>query len=798
MLILAVALVAAVIALYWEQLLTPEQKMQYGLVFSAADDYAARARQHPENAELLTDYVDSLVATGNLGRAFYLADLHGVKNDRLAGLREALDKSLAAREQKEVYDITADPAVAELAELPVFPAMQYLEGYQHALLGDWVSARNNFAAIEEQQLAPALRHHLRYYLARSYRLIGNAEEQSRIEGLLKSIIEDQPDPQLVSKARYNLIAWYLSDAFPAPQKANDPDPLALAKDQALLMSLGEHRWSSQKSLNELSAYALDHGDHRLAWEMSQLALLAGPEELAGKQSGEVLMGTLEAILDGSAGWGIDGDGALTMELMPGVFTALARCGARHGFAESAAGLLDRLKPHVTDRGRWEELRVGLAVCYASVDDVQGMRRLMADANLRDLSDPSLSEIYYRYALMLEADREWNTALDYYTSAFKLGGEHAATAGYRRYAIIKRVQDPLRLEQAIGYLTEVVEQYPNSDEMPKAIEELLPLLIYGNHLDAARKLIDWAPTVGQLSSYYTPELDRTRTQLAEVCHYWDAYLARRRGDSGTEADALSRIPCRYWNYYELTANYPPRPRLESGPVLLDQPECAGEYLAGLGLYDAAAEYYSDHETGNPLQQYLDYRNRSVTASLGSNQWHATELLESGMITEQPLLDYILAEAYPRPFPDEVAAASAEFGIPENLIYAVMKKESNFKPESVSWAGAHGLMQVMAPTARWLNSKYGMGIDTTDIDAPRVNIRLGTAYLASLYEIFGAGKTRWVIHGYNGGDGNVRKWRERYGEDLALFTELVPNEENEGFGKKVTRYYKMYEWLGDRDS
>jgi len=65
---------------------------------------------------------------------------------------------------------------------------------------------------------------------------------------------------------------------------------------------------------------------------------------------------------------------------------------------------------------------------------------------------------------------------------------------------------------------------------------------------------------------------------------------------------------------------------------------------------------------------------------------------------------------------------------------------------------------------------------------------------LSEIFGKGDIRGIIHAYNGGDGNLRKWRERYGSDQILLTELVPNEENETFSKKVIRYYKIYEWLG----
>ena len=104
--------------------------------------------------------------------------------------------------------------------------------------------------------------------------------------------------------------------------------------------------------------------------------------------------------------------------------------------------------------------------------------------------------------------------------------------------------------------------------------------------------------------------------------------------------------------------------------------------------------------------------------------------------------------------------------------------------------------MPPTARWLDGKYNMQIGSAELTEPAVNIRLGAAYLASLQEMFGAGKTREMIHAYNGGDGNFRKWRDRYGADQVLLTELIPNEENETFGKKVIRYFKVYDWLESR--
>lgn len=68
----------------------------------------------------------------------------------------------------------------------------------------------------------------------------------------------------------------------------------------------------------------------------------------------------------------------------------------------------------------------------------------------------------------------------------------------------------------------------------------------------------------------------------------------------------------------------------------------------------------------------------------------------------------------------------YGIPEALIRAVMKVESDFDPHVVSSAGAQGLMQLMPDTARL------MGV--TDSFDPRQNIMGGARYLQVLARRF----------------------------------------------------------------
>ena len=50
-------------------------------------------------------------------------------------------------------------------------------------------------------------------------------------------------------------------------------------------------------------------------------------------------------------------------------------------------------------------------------------------------------------------------------------------------------------------------------------------------------------------------------------------------------------------------------------------------------------------------------------------------------------------YPRKFREQVEVAATKYGIEPNLLYAIIKAESNFCETAVSSVGAIGLMQIL---------------------------------------------------------------------------------------------------------
>jgi soluble lytic murein transglycosylase-like protein len=109
------------------------------------------------------------------------------------------------------------------------------------------------------------------------------------------------------------------------------------------------------------------------------------------------------------------------------------------------------------------------------------------------------------------------------------------------------------------------------------------------------------------------------------------------------------------------------------------------------------------------------------------------------------------------------AAALYQLPEALIRAIMKIESDYDPRVLSCAGARGLMQIMPSVEK------DMGID--DVWDPRQNIMGGTRLLRKLANRFG-GDLTLTIAGYHAGSGAIEKYHgvPPY-ETTQLYVELV---------------------------
>ena len=109
------------------------------------------------------------------------------------------------------------------------------------------------------------------------------------------------------------------------------------------------------------------------------------------------------------------------------------------------------------------------------------------------------------------------------------------------------------------------------------------------------------------------------------------------------------------------------------------------------------------------------------------------------------------------------AASTYGIPEKILKAVAKTESDFQVTAVSKAGAMGIMQLMPATAKELG--------VSDPFNPEQNIMGGAKLLASNLKEFG-GDLKLALAAYNAGSGAVRK-----------YDGIPPYNETQNYVKKI---------------
>lgn len=150
-------------------------------------------------------------------------------------------------------------------------------------------------------------------------------------------------------------------------------------------------------------------------------------------------------------------------------------------------------------------------------------------------------------------------------------------------------------------------------------------------------------------------------------------------------------------------------------------------------------------------------------------------------------------FPQPWYDQVQTASLQYGVREELIYAIMRQESAFNPRARSVADAFGLMQVLPEVAERMSSEHKIGYDQMDdLYQPQVNIHVGAAHLRELLK---RNKDQFIlaVASYNANENAIRKWMQtRYRGDALEFIEEIPYEETRTYVRLVMRnmiYYSL---------
>lgn len=210
---------------------------------------------------------------------------------------------------------------------------------------------------------------------------------------------------------------------------------------------------------------------------------------------------------------------------------------------------------------------------------------------------------------------------------------------------------------------------------------------------------------------------------------------------------------------------------------------------------------DHENKDIRWEWRAQRfaNHLVDTQLKSRK---TDKTVEHYVTIPMVRDHLDVRA--RKYADHVVEMSNRFNISRNLIYAIMKVESDFNPFAVSSAKAIGLMQVVPSTAgsdtyEYLNNRKGTP-STKKLFVPRTNILYGTTYLHLLETRYLSAvsdplsREYCIIAAYNGGAGTVLRTFDSNRQKAAnKINQLPPGEVYKILRTKVP-YKETRRYLG----
>ena len=311
------------------------------------------------------------------------------------------------------------------------------------------------------------------------------------------------------------------------------------------------------------------------------------------------------------------------------------------------------------------------------------------------------------------------------------------------------------------------------------------------------------------------------RLAMAAHFWTAKCYERKNQHETAKRIYREVlGAHHWYYssraeavlrqmgekMERAKNSPVSIRVNAVPnhskwkqVGLNQSARIGK-LMELKFYDDAITEIRGEVKSERGDQNANYYNLIVCYQkkrrFNEAYDYAQQLSTLASIRDEnraiPLELYQLL--YPIYYRDIINKYSKKYEMDPLFVVAMILEESRFGAESVSWAGAMGLMQIMPQTGRELARQLKIRrFEKSILLNPSVNIQMGTKYMKFLMDRF-QDNHALVAGAYNGGPGRMGRWMKEKGlADLDEFIEDIAIDETRRHIKKVIDSYYVYQKL-----
>lgn len=279
-------------------------------------------------------------------------------------------------------------------------------------------------------------------------------------------------------------------------------------------------------------------------------------------------------------------------------------------------------------------------------------------------------------------------------------------------------------------------------------------------------------------------------------YWFARALHELGHTHVAQQVWARLAQRRSYYGFLAAarlNQPlnlARNSLEIAPELLSQLRQLPGVQRAAELRELDRQLDARREWNALLSSTTADDQRGLAIIASEWQWHDQAIYTLGRLGE---FDAI-AQRFPEAFLDDHLQFSNAANIDVNWALAVSRRESAFRNDARSHAGAYGLMQLLPSTAKLVARK---DVSQYELFNPSNNIRLGTRYLSDLKRRLG---NNWLLAtaAYNAGIYRVYDWLPAQPVEADRWIEMIPYAETRDYVKNVLAYQQIYRTLRDNDN
>jgi len=210
------------------------------------------------------------------------------------------------------------------------------------------------------------------------------------------------------------------------------------------------------------------------------------------------------------------------------------------------------------------------------------------------------------------------------------------------------------------------------------------------------------------------------------------------------------------------------------------------LAYLDLKDAF-EYYLEK-----INDFKEIINTSEKLAEMEKFYYSLKMARKGyeILRKQNILCFpkkILFLLFPLPYKDFIFEKAREKNINPYLIYAIIRRESEFYEKAISPKGAIGLMQILPETFKKIDKYKNYNVDS--LFNPYVNIEVGIEIFSSLLDSIQ--DTLLAIASYNAGIYKVKEWKEKgiFKNEIQFFIDC-PYEETRKYIFRVLSDYEVY--------